>query len=106
MSDDELLSLFESKLDILDINSKKMFGGIGIFSEKIMFSLIYDGVLYFRSTKDIACKYSNDSFQFQHPSRDSKMPYWSVPKQILDDEQILSDWAFDAFSLAKTLKKR
>ena len=40
MSDKDLLS----KLDTLETTSRKMFGGVGIFSEKIMFSLIYDSV--------------------------------------------------------------
>jgi DNA transformation protein len=105
MSDEELLKKLELKLDILEINSRKMFGGIGIFSEKIMFSLIYNGVLYFRSTQELASKYSRDSCQFEHPSRDSKMPYWSVPEQILNDKAKLSDWAYNAFSLARSLKK-
>jgi TfoX/Sxy family transcriptional regulator of competence genes len=58
MSDDELYATVESILDSLEIKSRKMFGGIGIFSEKIMFSLIYDGVLYFRSTDEIASGYA------------------------------------------------
>ena len=106
MSDDELLSRLKSKLDTIDITIRKMFGGIGIFSEKIMFSLIYGGVLYFRSNKELAAKYSEESFQFQHPSRDSKMPYWSVPEHVLSDKKRLSDWINDAYSLAKSLKKK
>lgn len=105
MLDDELLSRIESKLDTIETTSRKMFGGIGIFSEKIMFSLIYDGVLYFRSSEDSASKYSSDSFQFQHPSRDSKMPYWSVPEQVLNDKSKLREWATKAFNHAKSLKK-
>ena len=106
MSDDELLSIFQSKLDILEIKSRKMFGGVGIFSENIMFSLIYDGVLYFRSTEELAAKYSENSLQFHHASRDSKMPYWSVPEQVLFDKKKLSEWVNDAFRLAKSLKKK
>jgi TfoX/Sxy family transcriptional regulator of competence genes len=105
MTDEELITRVKSKLVTLNTNSRKMFGGIGIFSEKIMFSLIYDGVLYFRSTEETASKYSKDSFQFQHPSRDSKMPYWSVPEQVLSDEVKLKYWAYDAYNLAKSLKK-
>ena len=106
MSNNELLTRLESKLESIDINNRKMFGGIGIFSEKIMFSLIYDGVLYFRSTEEVAYIYSKDSFQFQHPSRNSKMPYWSVPETILNDNVTLSDWADNAYHLAKSLKKK
>ena len=106
MSDEELLSKLESNLDTIEFTSRKMFGGVGIFSEKIMFSLIYDGVVYFRSNEEIASKYSKDSYQFQHPSRDSKMPYWSVPNPVLNDKAKITDWALNAFYLAKSLKKK
>ena len=106
MSNDELFATVESILDSLEIKSRKMYGGIGIFSEKIMFSLIYDGVLYFRSTEEIASGYSVDSFQYQHPSRPSKMPYWSVPEIIISEKVKFTDWAEKAFQLAKSLKRK
>jgi len=106
LSDDELFSRIRTLLDGLNIESRKMFGGMGIFSEKTMFSLIYDGILYFRSTEDIATSYSLDSIQFQHPSRSSKMPYWSVPDQVIRDNSKFSDWAYNAFQLAKSLKRK
>jgi DNA transformation protein len=106
LSNEELFSRFRALLTGLDVQSRKMFGGIGIFSEKTMFSLIYDGVLYFRSTENIAHSYSGDSVQYQHPSRSSKMPYWSTPENVLDDESKLNDWAENAYQLAKSLKRK
>lgn len=106
MSDDELFSRIKTLLDNLNVKSRKMFGGIGIFSGKVMFSLIYDGVLYLRSTEDVAASYSNDSYQFQHPSRSSKMPYWSVPESIIKDEARFFNWAENALHLAKSLKRK
>lgn len=105
MSDDELLTRVKTLLEGLDVHGRKMFGGIGVFSEKIMFSLIYDGVLYFRSTEEIASGYSSESVQFQHPSRSSTMPYWSVHDQIINDKSKFMDWANNAIHLAKSLKK-
>jgi TfoX/Sxy family transcriptional regulator of competence genes len=106
MHDDEIVSLLKSALRHLEIQSRNMFGGIGIFSEKIMFALIYNDILYFRSTREIAPSYSFDSIQFQHPSRSSKMPYWSVPDQVINDKPRFSDWADNAFQLAKSLKRK
>lgn len=105
MSDNELFERVKSILNGLNVESRKMFGGIGIFSEKIMFSMIYDRVLYFRSTEETAFGYSVDSVQYQHPSRNSKMPYWSVPDQIIKNKSIFTDWADNAFHLAKSLKR-
>jgi TfoX/Sxy family transcriptional regulator of competence genes len=83
-----------------------MFGGVGIFSEKIMCSLIYDGVLFFRSIEETASCYSSDSVQFQHPSRSSKMPYWSVSDHVINNKSKFLDWADNAFHLAKSLKRK
>ena len=71
-----------------------------------MFSLIYDGILYFRSTEEIASVYSEDSFQCQHPARNSKMPYWSVSELVISDKAKFNDWAINAFQLAKSLKRK
>jgi DNA transformation protein len=106
MSDDELFTRVKTLLDGLDVQGRKMFGGIGIFSERIMFSLIYDRALYFRSTEEIASYYSTDSIQFQHPSKSSKMPYWSVTDQVINDKSKFTDWAYDAFHLAKSLRRK
>jgi DNA transformation protein len=83
-----------------------MFGGIGIFSDKVMFVMIYQQQLYFRSTEKVAHEYSNESVQFQYPPRKSTMPYWSVPDQIMKDETNLVSWAQNAFQLAKSLKRK
>ena len=106
MSDDEVIKKVRILLTDLNIQSRKMFGGIGVFSEKIMFALIYKGILYFRSTEEIASSYSIDSIQFQHPSRSSKMPYWSISNMIINDESKFKEWANDAFNLAKSLKTK
>ena len=105
MSDDELLARVEGALEGLHVRGRKMFRGIGIFSEDVMFSLIYDGVLYLRSTQEVASSYSAESVQFQHPSRSSKMHYWSVPKSVIDDGSRFVEWAAKAFQLAKSIKK-
>ena len=105
MLNNELVDLVIALLDNLHVRSRKMFGGVGLFSEKIMFALIYEGILYFRSTEEIAHNYSENSFQFQHPSRSSKMPYWSVHTQLIENKSKFVSWAFNAFKLAKSLKQ-
>jgi DNA transformation protein len=107
MSDDILLSKLMKQLsNVRKITGRKMFGGIGIFSEKVMFALIYNEQLFFRSTQKIAHKYSNESIQFQYPPRNSKMPYWSVSDKIMKDESKLVSWAQNAFHLAESLKRK
>lgn len=84
-----------------------MFGGIGVFSDRVMFALIYDGVLYFKSTLELAKTYTEDTIQFEPPFRRTiKMPYWSVHENILEDNKLLTEWAGKALEYAKITKKR
>ena len=69
MSNTELFEELRSNITAFPVTSRKMFGGIGIFSDKVMFALIYDGVLYLKSTPEIAKKYSEDTIQFEPPFR-------------------------------------
>jgi TfoX/Sxy family transcriptional regulator of competence genes len=84
-----------------------MFGGIGVFSLDVMFALIYDEMVYLKSTQEIAKTYSEDSEQFQPPFRKTmKMPYWSVPEKILMDREQFARWAYKSLKNAKMTKKK
>ena len=107
MSNSELLDHIEKILIKFPVTSRKMFGGIGIFSEDVMFALIYDEIVYLKSTPEIAKTYSEDSTQFEPPFRRTmKMPYWSIPEKILRDWDRFADWAYKSLEYAKMTKKK
>ena len=84
-----------------------MFGGLGVFSDEVMFALMYDGILYLKSTAEIANIYTTESTPFQPPFRsNTTMPYWSVPINILQDRRRLVEWAQQALDYAKETKKK
>lgn len=88
------------------VESKKMFGGIGVFSGGVMFALVYDGVVYLKSTKELAGDYVEDGFQFVPPfGRRAKMPYWNIPEEMLSGERVI-EWANESLEYAKASKKR
>lgn len=83
MSNVKVLELIKKNLTEFPVTSRKMFGGIGVFSRDIMFALIYDEIVYLKSTPEMANIFSMYSMQFEPPFRRTmKMPYWSVPKKI------------------------
>lgn len=107
MSSTELLSNIIQNMTEFPVTSRKMFGGLGVFSGGIMFALIYDGVLYLKSTTEIANMYTRESTPFQPPFRPNmQMPYWSVPMKILRDRDRLAEWAQQALEYAKATKKK
>jgi DNA transformation protein len=107
MSNTELLTYITQNITKFPITSRKMFGGIGVFSDKVMFALMYDGSLYLKSTPAIAKTYAADSTPFQPPfRRNMTMPYWRVPENILKDRHQFTEWAQQSLEYAKMTKKK
>lgn len=85
-----------------DVTSKKMFGGYGVFESGLMFGLIdSDGLAHFRSSP-------TDSVRFVEAgaSKHAKMPYWSIPDDVIADHDQLVEWATEALTVARSAKKR
>lgn len=90
------------------IRSKKMFGGVGIFSEESgnMFALISsDDVVYFKVDDTNRAEY-----EVVNAARFHRMPYFQLPDSILnDDAGDLRDWVLksaDVASRAPAKKKK
>lgn len=92
------------KLELVlpDVHDRKMFGGLGIYSETWFFALITsDNVLYFKVDDSNRAAYeARGMAQFQ------RMPYFRVPDEVLADVEQLKGWAETAVSVAKRAKKK
>ena len=90
--------------DIGPITSKRMFGGVGLFMHGKMFALLADDVLYLKADDGNRERFqSAGCIPFKPwPDKPPVMPYWEVPMEVLEDEDLLADWATG--SLEATLK--
>lgn len=79
------------------ITSKKMFGGHGIFHENKMFGIIDSKGKAFLKADDSTIKDFREKGSEQH----SKMPYFSIPADILDQPQMLLKWARKSIDVSK-----
>lgn len=105
MSNEEVYERFMKGIGF-PVRSKKMFGGLGIFSDTTMFALVYDGVAYLKSTEELAGRYVDDGFQFVPPfGRRAAMPYWNVPEGLFGS-WVLHEWAGKALEYALATKKK
>jgi DNA transformation protein len=74
-----------------------MFGGYGIYWQKIMFASIYNQTLYFRidnhNLHDYA-SYKSLPFVYEYKKSGKKiiLPYLTVPTEILEDPRKLPRW--------------
>lgn len=104
-------SFIDYIIDVLSkhgsITQKRMFGGYGLYSNRIFFAIIIDDELYFKTDAALAAEYKNfGSFPFTY-KRDDKfisMSYWYVPPEVIEDSDLLKDWYNKSLNIAKNKK--
>ena len=92
LSQDATLSaelLVEKLHPIGDVSSKKMFGGFGIFHRGKMFGIVDSKGQVFLKAND-AIKHH---FEEINAPKHSRMPYYAIPKKVLDIPEELIIWA-------------
>jgi len=84
--------------DINDLSTRRMMGGISIYSAGQIFALISaDSVIYIKAKDQLQsdlCDHGAD--QFTSVTKDEKirtMGYWSLPNDALDDPELACNWA-------------
>lgn len=86
---------------IVDVTSRKMFGGAGIYTGGAMFALISsDDVLHLKVDDSNRGDYENAGMTQFKP-----MPYWQLPDDVLEDFEELTLWANKAIDAAQKSKK-
>lgn len=84
-----------------DVSSKKMFGGHGIFCSGVMFGLIdSNGTVHLRADNTSAV-----TFEERGSSKHGRMPYWTVPSEVLASETELLEWAAQSLEVARAAKR-
>lgn len=103
VSDDQIAFVRDLFRSIPGVTTRKMFGGLGIYSEGTIFALIGPGdaiMVKARGTLAEALE-AEGSEQFRtYEGKTVNMPYWTLPESALDDPDEAADWA--RRSLAET----
>lgn len=87
------------------VSARRMFGGFGIYRGAVMFALVADDVLYFKSgpaLAEVAAEYELKFFTYEKPAaRGQKkvvvMSYAEVPADVLEDIDTMAHWAEAAY---------
>ena len=92
----------EELAELGPVSARKMFGGFGVFLDGVMFAIVDpDGDLFYRTDARTEPFYVNGG-SAQHP----RMPYWSVPSNVLADPDALRAWGKEALALARQAKTK
>lgn len=106
---DEYLTYVVDQLDDLGpVQSKRMFGGAGLYFEGLFFGLIADDVLYFKVDDSNRADYEASGMGPFQPYPDKKvvMQYYEVPIDVLENRNTLRDWAEKAVRIAERKTKK
>ena len=85
------------------VESKSMFGGFGMFLEGLMFGLVVGNELYLKVDTQNLQDYEDlglQAFSFEKNGRQIKMSYYQAPEEAMEDAELLSDWASNAYDAA------
>lgn len=82
------------------VTTKRMFGGVGVFSDGTMFAIVDStGMVFLRADETTV-----DRFQSAGSEKHGRMPYWTVPAEVADDPERLLEWATQAAAVARAAK--
>jgi DNA transformation protein len=84
------------------VEARRMFGGLGLYSRGTFFGLLYKDRLYFKTDESTRPEYmarGSEGFQPRAGVK-AQMTYYTVPAEILEDEDEIVQWARKAVTAA------
>jgi DNA transformation protein len=102
---DYLCEVFEP---FAPVQGKRMFGGYGLFVDKLMFGLVADNSLYLKvdeASKTDFLKLDLQPFTYVKNNKPMQMSYYQAPEEIYEDNQLAGIWFNRAYAAALRSKK-
>jgi DNA transformation protein and related proteins len=87
---------------------RRMFGGIGVYSDGAMFALVADDVLYMKADDETRAAFEaagSHPFTYGGKGRPVRTSYWRLPDSALDEPDDLKTWADLAVKAALRSRK-
>ena len=80
--------------DLRGVTCRPMFGGYGVYQGEVFFGIIHRGRLYFKTndaTRATYVRYGMNPFRLS--VKQTLKSYYEVPVTVLEDSDLLADWA-------------
>jgi len=94
----------------LDPLPRRMFSGVGLFQDGVMFGLLVRDTFYLRVSDATRAEFEragSGPFSYNRAGRMvSLAAYYEVPEGLLDQPDELLQWARDAIAAARAVKRR
>ena len=98
-----LAYILEQLHGLKDLRSRRMFGGVGLYSGELFFGLVDDDTLFFKSDSTNSAEYIARKMPRFMPFPDrpeAVMAYYQVPADIIEDAESLLAWARKSVAVA------
>ena len=107
-----MTSFLDYVLEILsnhgNITTKSMFGGYGIYKDKIIVAIVISDELYFKvddQNKENYIQMKSEPFSYTSNGKRVAMSYWKVPIDVLEDSDLLKIWLEKSYDASIRKKK-
>ncbi|MGB8327852.1 MAG: TfoX/Sxy family protein [Steroidobacteraceae bacterium] len=107
VSSDYLQFVLEQLAGLERVTSRRMFGGVGLYSSGFFFGLLDDDTLYLKVDDSNRADYERRGmipFRPDAARPEMTMSYFTVPPDVLEDAEQLVAWARRSVRLALTGK--
>lgn len=90
-------------IELGEVQSRKMFGGAGIYLHGRFFALVSDDELFLKVDDDNRPRFEQAGSHAFEPWQGHVMNgYWSVPADVLEDREMLAEWSRHSVKIAGT----
>ena len=108
VSEEYLIYVLDQLDSLGSVQSRRMFGGAGIYCHGVMFALVADDVLYLKvddSNRGDFEAVGMEPFR-PYPDKGTVVSYYEVPADVLESKGELTEWADKALLAAERKRKK
>ena len=109
VSDEFLQYVIEQLAGVGRVAPRRMFGGVGLYSNERIFGLIFGDILYFKVNEVNRGDYEARGMNRFRPYADKpllSMTYYEVPADVLEDADECAVWARKSTAVSATPRSR
>ena len=89
------------------LSTKRMFGGLTFFSDGLAFAFVADNRFYMKVDDSNRPDFTEAGMEGFRPfGGDKVMQYFEVPAHVMEDQDLLEEWAGRAIEVAKRKKRK
>lgn len=108
MADSEFTAFLKELLEPLGgITTRKMFGGLSVYRDGVVFALADEGALYLKADDDLSPDFEAEGCgPFTYAAKDGRvvsMCYWRLPERLYDEPDELREWCLRSLEAARRL---